>query len=566
MINLKINFGRTKEEEWKSYVIEKLSETESEYGNRLYGIKNSIASGYVMAGYENLRKFFEGDQWDFVPEGGGSAKVYNLCANTVWIYTAFMTNEPVEFDVPPLDKKDPVENARAEAKEKILMQILEDNRFDTMFEEAVEIGSELGDTFILGPFVRDPENPRIVFNRVKRPENIRLIWKDDSYDEITGFIHSYAVTKEVADKMFGEKAKARGINLNDTQQSPSDEHSSIPMVNIVEYFDEERFIQIVSNHLLDYVEHKWGFIPILYVKNIPHPNRPYGISDLENLLDPQKEMNEKMTNLSKVVTDEANPKLFGKNLSPTTINSGATELIDLGDDAEFLPDPRKSGVPPLEQIINTVRGMSNELSGIPQVLTGGNTSVEFSGRALAVFMQPINNRIKGRQKRWKYALKYFCGNIFRLIELYYPKYKKLIGGVYDIDVYFPGTLLRSITDEINKFNGKLQSQYTTMKNLGVPSPKDEQAIMKKELEDPNITVEISRNPQLQLELSGTLQKLMQQKQQQASTEPMLNEGENKEAQPKAMAGAPQQSALSMAGAMRQTAQRAGASVPLREEE
>ena len=48
------------------------------------------------------------------------------------------------------------------SQEKILMQILEDNRFDTMFEEAVEIGSER-DTFILGRCADQNENS---FNKV----------------------------------------------------------------------------------------------------------------------------------------------------------------------------------------------------------------------------------------------------------------------------------------------------------------------------------------------------------------------------------------------------------------
>jgi len=567
MINLKLKFGEKKENKWTEYVIRKKAETESEYSNRLFGIKNSVGAGYIRAGYKNLRKFFDGDQWEFLPEDGSPPNVYNICATTVWMYTAFMTNEPVEFDVPSVDKRDEVENARAEAKEKVLYEVLKDNKFNTMFEETVAIGSELGDSFIIGPLVRDPENPRIIFNRVKRPENIRLIWKDDSYEEITGFIHTYYVAQEVAEEMFADKIESGKVNISPAQMSESDKETSVPMVEVVEYWDDIRFVQIINNRQIEYVEHNWGFIPIVYVKNIPDPNRPYGISDIENLLDTQKEFNEKTNNLARVIANEANPKLFGKNIEPQQINSGVMEVIDLGDEAEFLPDPRRSGVPPLSEMIRSIRNTGYELSGIPQVLSGGQTTTEFSGRALAVFMQPVNNRIKGRQTRWKTGLRYLCANIFRLIELYFPKYKELIGGVYDVDVYFPGTLLRNITDEINKFNAKLQSQYTTMKNLGVASPKDEQTVMKKELSDAQIAVEISRSPQLQMEITGAFQKIMQAKQQQQqAVGPQLQEGENQKGeQPTAMGGAPQQSALSAEGAIRQATQREGGAVPIKEE-
>lgn len=564
MINLKLKFGEKKEDAWVRYLKNKLSETETDYSQRVFGITNSVGSGYVRAGYKNLRKYFDGDQWSYLPEDGSPPNVWNICATTVWMYTAFMTNEPVEFDVPSIDKEDDIENARAEAKEKILYKILEDNKFNLLFEEAVAIGSELGDSFIIGPLVRDPENPRIVFNRVKRPENIRIIWKDDSYDEMVGFIHTYSLNLDVVEDMFEEKLAEKGITLSSAPKEESDKESSVPMVKIVEYWDDERWIQMVNDKILDYTEHNWGFVPLIYVKNIPDPNRPYGISDIENLLDSQVVLNENMNNLSRAIANEANPHLFGKNIVPQQVQSGALQLHDLGDEAELIPDPRRSAVPPLSEMIKGVRGLSYELSGIPQVLTGGPTTTEFSGRALAVFMQPVNNRIKGRQIRWKYALKYLAGNIFRLIELYYPKYKDLIGGIYDVDVYFPGTLLRNVTDEINKFNAKLQSQYTTMKNLGVASPKDEQTVMKKELSDAQLAIEISRSPQLQMQISGVIQQMIAAQQKAQAAKPQLNEYENEGNQPAAMGGAPQQSALSPEGAVRQTAQRAGQAVPINE--
>ena len=565
MLNLKLKLGEKKEDKWVAYIKSKMSETEGDYSQRLFGITNTVGSGYMRAGYQNLRRFFDGDHWDNLPEDGSPPNVWNICATTVWMYSAFMTNEPVEFDVPSADKKDDVENARAEAKEKVLYKILEDNKFNLLFEEAVTLGSELGDSFIIGPIIRNPTEPRIIFNRIKKPENIRVIWKDDSYDEVIGFIHTYAISLEVAQDLFGEKLEKKGIHLSAMPMVEADKETSANMVTIKEYWDDTRWIQLIEEKMLDYVEHNWGFVPLGYVKNIPDPNRPYGIADTENLLDSQVELNKNMNNMNKAISNEANPHLFGKNLVPQQVQSGAMQLHDLGDEAELLPDPRRSAIPPLAEMLRDVRGLSYELSGIPQILAGGPTTTEFSGRALAVFMQPVNNRIKGRQTRWKYALKYIAGNIFRLVEMYYPKYKDLIGGMYETDVYFPGTLLRNITDEINKFNAKLQSQYTTMKNIGTVSPKDEQVVMKKELSDPQIATEISKNPQLQMEITGTLQQIMQKRQEAQAIGPQLQEGENEEAQPVATGGAAQQSALSPVGAVRQTAQRGGRAVPIKEE-
>lgn len=552
------------ERQWLNYVIKKNAELDRDYQSRLVGISNSTG-GKMRAGYKTLRSFYDGDHWSFTPEGGGNTRIYNYCFTIVHTYAAFMTNEPVEFDVPSADIKDEIENVRAETKETLLKKVLRENNFDLMFEESVVSGSLLGDSFIFGPIVRGKgKEKKIIFNRIKKPESIRIIWSDDSYDEIEGFIRHYWISEDTAESLFGDIIKKRKIKLSPTQihdrgSASVANESSIPMVEFMEFWNTEVMVQIISNQLLDYDEHNLGFLPLEYIRNIPDPNRPWGLSDIENVLDIQAEYNEKQLDLSNITTDEANPKLFGKNLGPSAINAGSMEMIDIGDEGELLQDPRRTAVPPLEAVINNRRNAIFEIGGVPEILFGGSGVKEFSGRALSVFMQPVNNRIKGRQARWTKALKSLSANIFKLLEDQFGA-GDLVGGVYDVDIFFPGTLLRNTTDEINKFNAKVQSMKTTMKNIGVPSPRDEMELMKAELSDPQITAEISRAPQLQLQFSPQAQQLAKQ-QAEGAGEPQLQEDENQPGdQPAPAAGAA--SAASPEGRVRQRNQQAGASTPI----
>jgi hypothetical protein len=147
-----------------------------------------------------------------------------------------------------------------------------------------------------------------------------------------------------------------------------------------------------------------------------------------------------------------------------------------------------------------------------------------------------------------------------LLEIYIPSCKQLIQGYYKTDVFFSSVLIRNVMEEINKFNMKLQSQYTTMKNLGVPAPKEELKIMQKEWEDSSLMIEISRNPQLRMQLQQMLQQqIMASGQQGPSQGPMLNESdggagnESGESLPMANANVPQQSPVSAEGAVAQKA-------------
>jgi len=544
---IKATFFNSLEDQWRNYVIKTNAELEIDCYNRKNGIKTQVGT-LKYVGYTKLREFFDGDQWEYIPEAGGHLRVYNYVATTVFNYTAFMTNEPVEFDVPPREITDPIEIVRAETKETILKEILKDNEFNIQFEEAAQNGSLLGDSFILGPFY-DDLNKRIYFQNVKKPENIKIVWSDDSYREMEGFIHNYYLSLEKAERIFKAQLKEKGINLIATLMPSSDETTSQQMVEIMEYWDDERRVLIINNKLLDYTEHNWGFIPLLYVRNIPHPERPWGISDVENMLDSQVEYNEKNQDVSEILKASAFPTIFGKNLKPMQIQSGLMQLIDIGDEAELMPDPRRAGAAPIEVALNNRRGDIFNISGINEVLYGGTTVRQATGRALSVLMQSVNNRIKGRQERWSVALQRFSANIFRLLELYFGA-KDIIGGSYKVDIFFPGTLLRNVTDELNKYAREVQSQYTTMKNLGVPSPKDEQTIMKKEkLDKADLEMEIQQKAQ------QMMAEAVAQQRGTPATKPVQQEYEGQEEQPTAVAGVREQSATTPEGEITQGMQR-----------
>ena len=544
---IKATFFNSLEDQWRNYVIKTNAELEIDCYNRKNGIKTQVGT-LKYVGYTKLREFFDGDQWEYIPEAGGHLRVYNYVATTVFNYTAFMTNEPVEFDVPPQEITDPIEIVRAETKETILKEILKDNEFNIQFEEAAQNGSLLGDSFILGPFY-DDLNKRIYFQNVKKPENIKIVWSDDSYREMEGFIHNYYLSLEKAERIFKAQLKEKGINLIATLMPSSDETTSQQMVEIMEYWDDERRVLIINNRLLDYTEHNWGFIPLLYVRNIPHPERPWGISDVENMLDSQVEYNEKNQDVSEILKASAFPTIFGKNLKPMQIQSGLMQLIDIGDEAELMPDPRRAGAAPIEVALNNRRGDIFNISGINEVLYGGTTVRQATGRALSVLMQSVNNRIKGRQERWSVALQRFSANIFRLLELYFGA-KDIIGGSYKVDIFFPGTLLRNVTDELNKYAREVQSQYTTMKNLGVPSPKDEQTIMKKEkLDKADLEMEIQQKAQ------QMMAEAVAQQRGTPATKPVQQEYEGQEEQPTAVAGVREQSATTPEGEITQGMQR-----------
>ncbi len=566
IINPLINKELT-EDQLRNYVIQKDTELETDYSDRVSGVMNSVGNGYKIAGYDNLRKFFNGDHWSYVKTDGTPIRVYNYCRTTVLNYVSFLANEPPEDDVPPRDNTDEIEIARAEEVEKLLTEIKDDNQYAIQFAELCQNQSLLGDSFIFGPYVEwvvvgKKKIPRIRFKNLKRVENVRIIWSNEDFNEYDGYIFHYRISQEMAEKIYAEQMKQRGIaSLNVVEPTRYVAETGIKMATIKIYWGETYMLAMVNDKVLDFVKHDWGFVPGIFIKNIPYDTRPWGISDLEDILDSQVEYNETVSATRGKINQVAVPHIFyaGRG-EPIEYQAGQAQMIRIGEDDRIFPDPMGQSTAPFENYLVARKSDIHQLSMVSEIFYGGSMTAKATGRALSVLMQGINNKIRLKQQYLKIALMKLNADILRLVELYVPKAVQLIQGYYRTDVFFPSILIRNVTEEINKFNMKLQSQYTTMKNLGIPSPKEEAKIMKREWNDTDLMIEISRNPQLRIQLQQMLQQMIMARGQQGPMQgPQLTEGEGgagtteEESLPMSSPNVPQQAPISSGGSVKQKA-------------
>jgi len=545
--------NRSDQEALKDYVLSKDAKLDEDVRQRLYGIPNRTGKGKTRVGYKLLREFFEGDQWLEDKEDQGSLRVHNFLRMTAINYSAFLSSEPPEVDVPPRDATDDLEIARVKEAEGFLKDVHNDNGFGDQFETLTLQGSALGDSILLGPFY-DKENDKITYMAMRRPERVRVIWEDENYTKPMGYILHFRMTQEKAVEIYGADAMkaastptfAEGLTTDDTTRNRAEE-----LVEIRMFVDDTYSFDLISSTQHNFLKHDLGFVSIIHVPNMPSLTSPWGTSDLEDMLDPQTEYNEATANLADILEHVAFPTIFGKNLDVEEIEAGAAKMYEMGDESDIFADPRSTNGSLLVAFMNGRKADVTASSGLNELFTGGSGKVfQATGRALSVLMQPITNRVQSRQRRWTAALQQLNKNILILAEKVMPEAKNLIDGHYDTDIFFSSTLVRDVTDELNKFIQKVQSQYTTMKNIGIPSPKDEQELMRTELDDERLMIEISRSPQLQLQLQQILQQAQQPQQSGAVKErqknaagPTLTEGENTGDEVPSAAGVPAQAPI-----------------------
>lgn len=463
----------------------------------------------VYSGYNVLRDFYKGKQWSFKKEGGGTMRTYNYIFTVVENMTAFLTNEPPQMSCPPAKLDDPLERVLAEGRTKLLTAVHEDNDLRLVFQRAVRTGSITGDTFIFGAIPTfttegdgDKTFDRIRYWNIERPETIRVIWKDENFNDIQGFIKHYRIPVATAERMFKEEIRAMNIVVtadHDAQNPNSIEPTNIPMVTVKEYWDDKEYMLMFNsaNKIVHYVKHDWGFVPLHYIPNIHLPGEPKGTSDIEHELDPQQEYNERASDLADIIKEITKPTYWGRNLDNLSeVRSGQIVIYQVGEDGDIQAMPKSGQTVAIEQYLNDRKNDIIALSGLNQVLYPGPQTLQATGRALSVIMQGVNNKISLRKGWWETAFKKLNMQILFLAEQHVPKARLLIGGFYKTDVFISSVLLRSVADEINKFQSKVQSLTTTQHNVGIPNPSEEQKLMKQELQDEILATEIARQPGL----------------------------------------------------------------------
>lgn len=571
-----VNLNKDRVAELQAFIEDIRPTLQTDYQRRVKG-------DGVYSGYDTLRQFYKGQQWSYKKSGGGTMRTYNYVFTVVENMTAFLTNEPPQISSPPRKLDDPVERALADARSRLLEDVHEQNYLPLVFQKAARIGSITGDTMIFGPIpifkVDDKGNKtldEIRYWNVERPETIRIIWKDENFSEIAGFIKSYRIALSQAKRLFEKEIQDSGMTLHNDQDvnspisgvQPTDQ----PMVTVEEYWDEREYLLSFNTGKtpIHYVKHDWGFVPLQWIPNIHLPGEAKGTSDIEHELDPQQEYNERTSDLADVIKELAFPAYWGTNIDNLTeVRSGQTVIYQVGEDGKINAMPKSGQSFALEQYLGDRKNDIIAISGLNSVLYPSNNVMQATGRALSVIMQGVNNKIALRKEWWVKAFKEINKGILYHLEQWLPESKAIIDGYYKTDVFISSVLLRSVSDEINKFQAKLQSLTTTQHNVGVPNPGEEQKLMKEELNDDILATEIAKNPQLLhqviAERTANAQAAMQQPgipggpmgAPPSGTAPVAGEGQNIPGEnPAPIRG--QASPVSAAGRNRQIAQRSGA--------
>jgi len=404
-----------------------------------------------VKGYRELLDFYQGKQWEGRERRGERRLTFNYAKVFIEKITSYLM-AGINFSVEPVEDADEA-GARAQKAEAALYRVYADNNL-----EQLDLETEI-DCAILGDacykVIWDTSEKKV---RVTAPDvqGIYAWWLGDDTSRVWRVASKYSLSAEESEFLYGMKPKGK-------------------TANIVELWTDREFALYLDNGLVEEKPNPYGFIPFVIYPNLREPKRFWGISDLPQIMESQRELNRAMSQLSHILELSGNPIAVLENVEESediAIKPGAVWNIPEDAKAYLLDLLQGGGVNLHINYIELVYRTLHDLSESPRSAFGG-VERNLSGVALEIELNPLLQKV--RRKRIIRTAAYTRRNemVLKLLE----KYQGESFGDNHLRVVWSPVLPQDIVRQVNSeqilVQNGIHSRRTAMDEIGVRNPEYE---------------------------------------------------------------------------------------------
>jgi len=401
--------------------------------------------------YERLLDFYHGQQWEGRERRGEKRLTFNYAKVFIDKVASYLMSG-VTFAVDPAEDTDEA-RASAQNAETALYRVYEDNNL-----EQLDLETEI-DCAILGDacykVIWDNEAKQV---RVTAPDiqGIYAWWRGDDVSRLWRVASKYSLSADEAGLLYGVKPKGK-------------------TAIIIELWTDSDFELYLDNALLEAKPNPYGFIPFIIYPNLREPKKFWGVSDLGQIMESQRELNRAMSQLSRILELSGNPIAVLENVEESediAVRPGA--VWNLPEDAKaYLLDLLQGGGVSLHMdYINLLYRTLHDISESPRAAFGG-TERDLSGVALQMELHPLLQKV--RRKRLIRSVVYNRRNW--MILKFLGKFQGESFGDNRLRVVWgpvlPQDRTRLVSDEQTLIQSGIHSRRRAMDELGVKDPEME---------------------------------------------------------------------------------------------
>ena len=276
-----------------------------------------------------------------------------------------------------------------------------------------------------------------------------------------------------------------------------------------EILTDETVEQYINDELVDTYPNAIGHIPVVHIPNTTISSSPWGQSDIWDIIPLNRELNEKMAEVSDIINYHA---------APVTIITGAkASQLERGPKKVWAGLPKDSNVFNLEsrgemagalEYVQHIKRTMHEVTGVPETALGQTQPISnTSGVALAIQYQPMMNRYTMKKVHFTRGLQKVNELVIRTAAIFEPQllmYDPAVAEVpekdnaieldptdpltYQTTVHWPDPLPVDVLISLNEIQAKLalglESKRGALEILGEEFPNEKMAeVFEEQMED-----------------------------------------------------------------------------------
>ena len=349
-----------------------------------------------VRGYKDLLDFYQGKQWEGRERRGERRLIFNYARVFIDKITSYLMSG-VSFAVDAIEDSDET-RARAQKAEKALYRVYEDNNLEQLDMETEIDCAILGDACF--KVVWDAAGRKV---RVTAPDSqgIYAWWWGDDMSRVWRVASKYSLSAEETQLLYQVKPKGK-------------------TATVVEVWTASDFELYLDNNLIEKKPNPYGFIPFIIYPNLREPKKFWGVSDLPQIMESQRELNRALSQLSRILELSGNPIAVLENVEESediAVRPGAVWNIPEDAKAYLLDLLQGGGVNLHINYIDLLYRTLHDISESPRSAFGG-VERDLSGVALEIELHPLLQKV--RRKRIIRTAAYNRRNqmILRLLEKY----------------------------------------------------------------------------------------------------------------------------------------------------
>ena len=398
-----------------------------------------------MKGYRELLDFYNGRQWQGRERRGERRLLFNYARVFVEKITSYLMGG-ISFAVDPAEDSDEARE-RARKAEAALYQVYEDNHLEQLDLETEIDCAALGDACY--KVIWDAAEKEV---KVTAPDvqGIYAWWLGDDTSHVWRVASKYSLSAEEVELLYGIKPKGK-------------------TATVIELWTVHDFELYLDNIMVESKPNPYGFIPFVLYPNLREPKKFWGVSDLLPIMEPQRELNRAMSQLSHILELSGNPIAVLENVEESediAIKPGAVWNVPEDAKAYLLDLLQGGGVNLHINYIDLLYRALHDLSESPRSAFGG-IEQNLSGVAMEMELQPLLQKVRRKRIIRTAAYNRRSSMILKLLE----KYRGEDFGDNHLRVVWgpvmPKDLSRKVSDEQTMVQTGIHSRRTAMDEIGI---------------------------------------------------------------------------------------------------